>query len=173
MGGWSHQAICPLLREHWLKGCLGVEPRRVGITLAEGLYDFGGKFWQKAAMIWAGGPCPFFELYSGIRSLHTSLYMWRYRARLNTVYSLTRTGVLIQRVSRLQSECMYGLVCPARPLAFSLSTPVRAATLQPTERELTTFKYGATSALSYRLASRRVKMPTTYRNFRIILLKCY
>jgi hypothetical protein len=31
-----------LQKELWLDGCLGVEPRRGGIVLAEGLSDFGG-----------------------------------------------------------------------------------------------------------------------------------
>jgi hypothetical protein len=38
----SHQATCPLRKELWLVGCLGVEPRSVGIALADGLCDLGG-----------------------------------------------------------------------------------------------------------------------------------
>jgi hypothetical protein len=34
VGGWSYQAHCPLRKELWLDGCLGIEPREGGITLA-------------------------------------------------------------------------------------------------------------------------------------------
>jgi hypothetical protein len=34
--------LSSLRKELWLDGCLGVEPRRGGIVLAEGLCDFGG-----------------------------------------------------------------------------------------------------------------------------------
>jgi hypothetical protein len=49
----TRQAICPLRKELWLAGCLGVEPRGMGslwlraraslwgIILAEGLHDWG------------------------------------------------------------------------------------------------------------------------------------
>jgi hypothetical protein len=49
----TRQAICPLRKELWLAGCLGVEPREMGslwlrasaslwgIVLAEGLHDWG------------------------------------------------------------------------------------------------------------------------------------
>jgi hypothetical protein len=50
----TRQAICPLRKELWLAGCLGVEPREMGslwlrasatleggIILAEGLHDWG------------------------------------------------------------------------------------------------------------------------------------
>lgn len=48
MEGWIHQAICSLLRELWLGGCLGVGPRKAGIALAEGLCNLGAKsFWLK------------------------------------------------------------------------------------------------------------------------------
>jgi hypothetical protein len=42
--GWRMipSSICPLQKELWLDGCLGVEPRRVGNALAEGLSDLGG-----------------------------------------------------------------------------------------------------------------------------------
>jgi hypothetical protein len=45
-----------------LDGFLGVEPRSVGITLADGLCDLGGKsLWLKASMIGEGRLCPFFN----------------------------------------------------------------------------------------------------------------
>jgi hypothetical protein len=53
-GNTDRQAICPLRKELWLAGCLGVEPREMGsiwlrawatlgggIILAEGLHDWG------------------------------------------------------------------------------------------------------------------------------------
>jgi hypothetical protein len=36
-GKISHWAICPLRKELWLYRCLGSEPRKVVITLAQGL----------------------------------------------------------------------------------------------------------------------------------------
>jgi hypothetical protein len=42
-GRWSHQAICPLWKYLCLVGCLGVEPRKIGIALAEGLHYWGGR----------------------------------------------------------------------------------------------------------------------------------
>jgi hypothetical protein len=41
MGGGSIQAICPLREEHLLDGRLGIEPRKDGIALAEGLCELG------------------------------------------------------------------------------------------------------------------------------------
>jgi hypothetical protein len=41
-GTLTSQAICTLRKELWLDGCLGVEPRRDGITQAEGFCDLGG-----------------------------------------------------------------------------------------------------------------------------------
>jgi hypothetical protein len=38
----SHQEICPLCKGFWLDGSLGVEPRNVGIDLADGLCNLGG-----------------------------------------------------------------------------------------------------------------------------------
>jgi hypothetical protein len=59
-GQLPHQATCPLWKGFWLGGSLGVEPRSVGIALADGLCDFVGKsLWLKASMIGEGRPCPF------------------------------------------------------------------------------------------------------------------
>jgi hypothetical protein len=57
-GRMIHQAICPLQKEIWLDGCLGVEPRRVWITLADVLLG-GESFWLKGSMIGVGEPCTF------------------------------------------------------------------------------------------------------------------
>jgi hypothetical protein len=43
----TRQAICPLRKELWLAGCLGVEPREMG------------SLWLRASMIGGCGPCPF------------------------------------------------------------------------------------------------------------------
>jgi hypothetical protein len=43
----TRQAICPLRKELWLAGCLGVEPR---VT---------GSLWLRASMIGGCGSCPF------------------------------------------------------------------------------------------------------------------
>jgi hypothetical protein len=46
-----------------LDGCLGVEPRKVGIALAEGLCYWGwGSFWLKFSMIWVGGLFTFWTI---------------------------------------------------------------------------------------------------------------
>jgi hypothetical protein len=52
VGEWAHQTIC-LRKEHWLGGCQGVVPRKIGIALAEVLSDLGGgrSFWLNASMI--------------------------------------------------------------------------------------------------------------------------
>jgi hypothetical protein len=42
-GRLSHQVTCPLQKGFLLDGSLGVEPRRAGIALANGLCDLGGK----------------------------------------------------------------------------------------------------------------------------------
>jgi hypothetical protein len=42
VGESLHCAICPLPKELCLNGCLGVGPRKVQITLADGLYDLEG-----------------------------------------------------------------------------------------------------------------------------------
>jgi hypothetical protein len=39
-GRWYHQATCPLTKELYLHGCLGIEPLRVGVILAEGLFSW-------------------------------------------------------------------------------------------------------------------------------------
>jgi hypothetical protein len=64
-GTYIRQAICPLRKELWRNGYLGVEPRRMGslwlkaseaweIVLAEGLHDWGRR------------AVPLFQLYPGI-----------------------------------------------------------------------------------------------------------
>jgi hypothetical protein len=45
----TRQAICPLQKELWLAGCLGVEPRQME------------SLWLRASMIRGCGPCPFFS----------------------------------------------------------------------------------------------------------------
>jgi hypothetical protein len=40
-GGLSHKAICPLRKDLWLVARLGIEHRRVVITLADGHLDLG------------------------------------------------------------------------------------------------------------------------------------
>jgi hypothetical protein len=61
-----HQATCPLWKGFWLDDTLGVGPRSVGMALADGLCDLGGKSLElKASMTGEGGPCPF-ELCLGI-----------------------------------------------------------------------------------------------------------
>jgi hypothetical protein len=60
-GRLFHQATCPLQKKvFWLDGSLGFETRIIGIALADGFCDLGGKSLQlKASMIGDGGPCPF------------------------------------------------------------------------------------------------------------------
>jgi hypothetical protein len=41
-GGLSYQKTLPLSKGFWLDGFLGVEPRSVGVALAEGLWDLAG-----------------------------------------------------------------------------------------------------------------------------------
>lgn len=44
----------------WLDVCLGVEPRRFGIVLVDGICDLGeGSLRMKASMTGERGPCPF------------------------------------------------------------------------------------------------------------------
>jgi hypothetical protein len=40
-GKSTRQTICPLRKDLWLCGCLGVEPRRDGIAFPEGFCDLG------------------------------------------------------------------------------------------------------------------------------------
>jgi hypothetical protein len=42
----SHQATFPLWKGFWFDGSLEVEPRSVGIALADGLCDLGGGEYQ-------------------------------------------------------------------------------------------------------------------------------
>jgi hypothetical protein len=46
----------------FLVGCLGVEPRKFGIALAEDVCDLKRKpLWLRASMFGGGRPCPFFN----------------------------------------------------------------------------------------------------------------
>jgi hypothetical protein len=70
-GRLSHQATCPMWKGFLLDGFLGVEPRSVGIALANDLCDFGRKsLWLKASRIAGGELCPFW-----IRPWHLP-YKW-------------------------------------------------------------------------------------------------
>jgi hypothetical protein len=50
-GGLTPQAICPLRRELWLDGCLGIEPRRDGFALPEDLCNLRAESFRLRASI--------------------------------------------------------------------------------------------------------------------------
>jgi hypothetical protein len=53
VAGRSHQAVCPLQKQHRLNGSLGDKHRKVGNALAEGRCYFWKRtyFWMMASMI--------------------------------------------------------------------------------------------------------------------------
>jgi hypothetical protein len=63
---WSHHAVCPLQKGLWSDGCLGFQYRRVGIALAEGLYDLGGHHSAQGFHDWGSAGLVSFQLYPGI-----------------------------------------------------------------------------------------------------------
>jgi hypothetical protein len=66
VGMLSHQAIRYLLKELWLRGCLGIEHRSVGIALAEGLHDLGGISFTEGFHDWELASRAPYKFYPGI-----------------------------------------------------------------------------------------------------------
>jgi hypothetical protein len=58
MGGDPNQEICPLEKEICFDGCLGVEPRKVGVALAERLWDWRGNHFTEGLRDWGERALP-------------------------------------------------------------------------------------------------------------------
>jgi hypothetical protein len=41
-GRMTHEAVCPLRKQLWLDGCVGVEPSKVGLALIDDFCSWGG-----------------------------------------------------------------------------------------------------------------------------------
>jgi hypothetical protein len=61
-GTWTRQAVCPLRKELWLDGCLGVEPRGMESLWLKSSATCRVVFWPRASLIEGGAPWPFFSI---------------------------------------------------------------------------------------------------------------
>jgi hypothetical protein len=101
-GRLSHQATCPLRKGFRLDGSLGVEPRSVGITLADGLCNLGGGGVTSAKGIhdWGRRAVPLlnYTLVSALQ-LRKSTENLSQGSRVDGDYSLRRLGRLLGTAS--------------------------------------------------------------------------